>query len=90
MEHGFFKVTHPHHPLYGQQFELLAQRQNWGEDRVMFLDENGRLRSLPSGWTSLVSPDPFVVVSRGRALFRVVDLLSLRALLDTLVGERAL
>jgi hypothetical protein len=27
-------VTHPFHPLCGQDFEFVTYRQNWGEDRV--------------------------------------------------------
>ncbi|MGI9286137.1 MAG: DUF5372 family protein [Pseudomonadales bacterium] len=29
-----FRVTHPFHPLYQQEFELVDRRLNWGEDRV--------------------------------------------------------
>jgi predicted acyl esterase len=42
-------VTHPFHPLAGQDFEFVAYRQNWGEDRVHLHDENGQLFSLPAG-----------------------------------------
>ncbi|MGZ6690002.1 MAG: DUF5372 family protein, partial [Solirubrobacteraceae bacterium] len=28
------RVTHPFHPLYGRDFEFVAHRHNWGEDRV--------------------------------------------------------
>lgn len=68
---------HPFHPLHGESYELLSYRSNWGEDRVLFHDREGRLRSLPASWTSVVGPDPFVVLSAGRALFRVEDLLAL-------------
>jgi hypothetical protein len=40
-------VTHRFHPLFGQDFEFVAHRQNWGEDRVHLHDENGELFSLP-------------------------------------------
>ncbi len=36
------RVTHPFHPLYGRDFEFVAYRQNWGEDRVHLHDEGGR------------------------------------------------
>jgi hypothetical protein len=26
------RVTHRFHPLFGQDFEFVAHRQNWGED----------------------------------------------------------
>jgi hypothetical protein len=41
-------VTHPFHPLAGRDFEFVAYRQNWGEDRAHRLDENGQLFSLLS------------------------------------------
>ena len=40
-----FSVTHPFHPLQGQQFVLVQVRLNWGEERVYYLDANDRLRS---------------------------------------------
>jgi len=62
----------------------VTYRQNWGEDRVYFHDDQGQLRALPAGWTSLGADDPFVVVSAGRSAFRVVDLLELVGLLQGL------
>ena len=50
-------MTHPFHPLYGRDFEFVAHRQNWGEDQVHLHDENGRLFSLPAGWTDVAAPD---------------------------------
>ena len=78
---------HPFHPLHGESYELLSHRSSWGEDRVMFHDREGRFRSLPGSWTSVVGPDPFVVVSAGRAVFRVEDLLALVELVRGLSPE---
>ena len=52
----------------------------------MFFREPGQtqVRSLPAAWTDVVEPDPFLVVSAGRAYFRATDLLQLRALLSEL------
>jgi Family of unknown function (DUF5372) len=72
-----FRITHPYHPLFQQEFEAVSYRQNWGEDRVWFHAKNGRLHSVPTAWTSSAPVDPFVVVAAGRSLFRVVDLLEL-------------
>ncbi|MHC4091879.1 MAG: DUF5372 family protein, partial [Planctomycetota bacterium] len=80
VERQRFRVTHPFHPLFGCEFELVVRRQNWGEDRVVFHDADGRLISLPARWTSVCVPDPFVVVAAGRAPFRVEDLLRLAEL----------
>ncbi len=43
-----FTVTHPFHPLYGQQFEILNYRHNWGDYRVIFYETPDHVRSLPS------------------------------------------
>ena len=81
-------MTHPFHPLRGREFELVTYRQNWGEDRVYFHDDQGQLRSLSAGWTSLGADDPFVVMSRGRSSFRTVDLLELVTLIENLQEAR--
>ena len=47
------RVTHPFHPLYGRDFEFVAHRHDWGEERVHLHDENGELFSLPAGWTDV-------------------------------------
>lgn len=74
-------MTHPFHPLRERERDLVVYRHNWGEDRVYFHDEQGRLRSVPAAWTSLVASDPIVVLGAGRSPFRVADLLQLVALL---------
>jgi uncharacterized protein DUF5372 len=78
------RITHPFHPQCGREFELLAWHQAWGEDRVCFHDEHGRLRSVPAAWTNVVEPDPFVTLAAGRSAFRVADLLRLADLLGRL------
>ena len=49
---------------------------------MYFHDSEGKLVSVPTGWTDLAAEDWFVQVSKGRSLFRVEDLLELRALMD--------
>jgi len=75
-------VTHPFHTLCGRDFELVTFRQNWGEDRVYFYDDNERLRAISASWTSIGPADPFVVISGGRSSFRTADLLALVALIE--------
>ena len=72
-----FRVTHPYHPLFQQEFEVVSYRQSWGEDRVWFQDSKGQVHSLPTSWTDAGAIDPFVKVAAGRSLFRVTDLLEL-------------
>jgi Family of unknown function (DUF5372) len=81
-------VTHPFHPLYGRDFEFVAYRQNWGEDRVHLHDENGRLFSLPAAWTDVTAADPFVVVAAGRCPFTTAGLVALADLVDWLRAQR--
>jgi len=82
------RVTHPFHPLSGRDFEFVACRQNWGEDRVHLHDENGQLFSLPAGWTDVAAVDPFVVVAAGRCPFTLAGLVALADLVDRLRGQR--
>jgi hypothetical protein len=85
-----FRVTHPYHPLYQQEFELVSYRQNWGEDRVWFQDtKDGRLHSLPMSWTDAGAVDPFVAIAAGRSQFRVEDLIELAKQIDEWKLERA-
>ncbi|QDU52323.1 hypothetical protein Pan110_51260 [Gimesia panareensis] len=61
-------------------------RQNWGEERVYFYDDNERLSTVPLQWTTFATPDPFVEISGGRSPFCVRDLLELVELLTGLSG----
>ena len=40
----------------------------------MYRDAEGRVRWLPTAWTSLGLADPYVVLSQGRSLFCPEDL----------------
>ena len=77
-------MTHPHHPLFGQEFDLVMRGQNWREDRAWFHDRVGRLRCVPANWTDLVADDPFNVVAAGRAALRPQELLELACLIAAL------
>jgi hypothetical protein len=70
-------VTHPFHPWFGQEYELVVYRHNWGEDRVYFHNTEGTLCSLPASWTNAAAPDPFVAIAAGRCPFRWQDLIQL-------------
>jgi len=82
------RVTHRFHPLFGRDFEFVAHRQNWGEDRVHLHDENGELFSLPAGWTDVAPVDPFVVVADGRCAFTTDGLLAVADLIDRRRAQR--
>ena len=77
-----FTVAHPFHPLSGREFDLVGYAHTWGEHRVYFRKPGDeRVHSLPARWTDVEGTDPFVVISAGRAHFRVEDLLALARLL---------
>ena len=82
------RVTHPFHPLAGREFDLLQRKHTWAEDRVLFLGEEGRLWSLPTGWTDAAPLDPFVTVAAGRSALRVDDLLDLAGLIAGLQPDQ--
>ena len=79
-------MTHPFHPLYQQEFELVDRRHNWGEDRVYFHDAQGDLKSILTRYTSIRAADPFVSMAQGRAYFRTGDLLELIGTLKEISG----
>jgi len=64
----------------------LAYKYTWGEDRVYYHDEAGKLCQVPAGYTNVIQPDPYVVINAGRSAFRVVDLLELCCLMDKISG----
>jgi hypothetical protein len=68
------------------RFVLTTRRQNWGEDRVMFYDAEGRLRSMLASWTDVPEQDLFAQTSAGRSWFRTDDLLRLSSMMDEIIG----
>jgi hypothetical protein len=77
MAHRKVRITHPFHPLSGRKVELISRRRHWGEDRILYLDEAGRLRWIACAWTDIEPPDEFRRIAAGRAAFRTIDLLEL-------------
>ena len=66
-------------------FDLVTYRHNWGEDRVYYHDDGGKLKSLPACWTTVAPADPYLVVAAGRSRFRLEDLEELADLVERLV-----
>jgi hypothetical protein len=62
---------------------LLDRQQLWGDDRA-YLRDGSEALMVPTRWTSLLSPDPIIVIGAGRCRLRVDDLVELTALLDRL------
>jgi Family of unknown function (DUF5372) len=78
-----FRIIHPFHPYKDTEFEIDQVRNVGVERRVFFFNQKGRKSSVPLDWTDIGPQDLFVVLSAGRALFRVEDLLGL----VRLIGE---
>ena len=80
------RITHPFLPVSGREIDVVAQTTHWGEDRVFYLNDDGRRRSIAAAFTDLVQEDEFRRVGAERAAFRTSDLLSLCRRLDVLLG----
>ena len=76
-----FRITHPFHPLGGLEFEALEERDAFRHRVFVFHDPEGRKVQVPTAWTDAVAPDPFLVISKACAYFRVEDLLGMEELI---------
>jgi hypothetical protein len=79
-------ITHPFHPQYGKQYDLVNYKRSWGHECIDLHDDHDGIITVPIGWTDAAEPDPFVVVSAGRSHFRVEDLVRLVHLIEGLQG----
>ena len=82
------RITHPFHPDSGREFELICRRRHWGEDRVVYAGDDGRLRTISAAFTDVAPLDEFRLVAGGQAAFRTVDLMALCELLERLGARR--
>jgi len=80
-------VTHPFHPLAGQQLVCIGERYNRYGTRLLLRVDEDRICSVPQQWTDVVAPALEVVLGEGRAVFRVADLLELAGLVSRLVEQ---
>jgi len=81
------RVTHPFHPLSGQQLVCVGERYNRYGTRLLLRVDDESVCSVPPQWTDAVAPDPEVVLGERRAVARVVDLLELTQLVARLSGR---
>ena len=79
-----FRIIHPYHPLYQQEFDLVDYVHDWREHRVYFYDQDDNLKSIPTAWTNVLPLDPFVLTSSGRSYFRTNELLELAFLIQAI------
>jgi hypothetical protein len=80
------RVTHPFHPLLGEELVLVAERSSGQGARVWYQAGDGAVATIPRAFTDLAAAEPFVVLSAGRAHFRPEDLEELSELVATLRG----
>jgi hypothetical protein len=78
------RVTHPFHPLSGQQFIWVGERYSRYGRRLLLQINDQIVCSVPPQWTDLVAPDPEIVMGERRALFRLADLMELARLVERL------
>ena len=81
------RITHPFHPLRGQQFDLIEHRCIFAESYVYFPDEDGFLREVPALWTDFLPPDAFVERAAGRSPLHAGSLVELARLVEHLTQE---
>jgi hypothetical protein len=82
------RITHPFHPHAGREFDLICRRRHWGEDRVVYSGDDGRLRTISAAFTDVAPLDEFRLVASGKAAFRTVDLVALCELVDWLCARK--
>ena len=83
------RVTHPFHPLSGQELELVGFKHTRHGERVWYRIGDGARASISKEWTNLKVPDAFELASGGRACFRADDLVALADCVDALRAARA-
>lgn len=49
------RITHPFHPLFGQEIECVERRIGWGDDLLFYRDRLGYVTALPTRWMSPTS-----------------------------------
>ncbi|MDP3012363.1 MAG: DUF5372 family protein [Candidatus Hydromicrobium sp.] len=82
-----FKITHPFIPQYKREYVFIDRRLIWGEDRVVYFDENNDVATVLSSWTDVIEPDMFAMQSAGRSNFRYPDLVELSKILKYLKNQ---
>jgi hypothetical protein len=64
--------------------DVIGRATHWGEERVVYLNDDGRQQSISIALTDLGPEDEFRRVAAGRAMFRTRDLLELSDRLEAL------
>lgn len=78
------RITHPFHPLSGQQLACVGERYTRYGKRFLLQVDEATVCAVPPQWTDRATPDPEIVLGEQRTLFRVPDLLELARLVEQL------
>ena len=81
-------MTHPFHPFADRQLVCVGERHNRSGKRLLLRIDDSTICSVPPQWTDVASPGPEVVMGRGRAILRVVDLMGLARFVEQLSARR--
>jgi Family of unknown function (DUF5372) len=65
----------------------VGKRYNRHGERLLLQTGDATVWSVPPQWTDLVNPDPEVIMSNGRSLLRVADLMELATLVERLSSK---
>lgn len=79
------KIRHPFHPENGKEYEYIGRIQSKYDDRVKYLDENGKLRIIPTKMTDLHEESIISSLSGSNCVLSFDDLTSIKALVDTIL-----
>lgn len=83
-----FRVTHPFHPLFCQEFESTGYKRLSCRNHFIFYNNTGKKTTIPVKWTDMPEEeDVYVIISAGRSYFRAEDLIGLSDLVRRLHGD---
>jgi len=83
------RITHPFLPANGREIDVIGRASHWGEERIVYLDDDGRKQSIPTTFTDIAQEDEFRRIAARRAVFRTSDLLELCRRLDAVLAGQA-
>jgi hypothetical protein len=73
--------------MRGREIEVVGRATHWGDERVVYLNDDGRVRSISTAFTDIGQQDEFRRIAAGRAAFRTCDLLDLFRRLGVLLSD---
>jgi hypothetical protein len=82
---GSATITHPYHPLRGQQFRVLKTRRVAGKPTLIVEGTAGGSFAVPLAWTDRGAPSPWSDLKKLPPILYVPHLWSLLELVDSLV-----